>query len=372
MIYFDHAATSYPKPDAVVAAVQHWYQNIGVSADRGEGPQTREAASVVQRVRKDIAKMTGHTAERVAFTSGATEGLNLILRALLAPGDRVLTTPFEHSSVVRPLLALRDERNLQLDMPTDGASSGPTDDELCKVIASSRPKAVVFTHASNVTGAIFDAKRICQVARDHGTLSVLDASQTAGYLSLNVGADIVIGSGHKAMHGPPGIGFVSVHAGLDLAPQKHGGTGSSTALERHPTQWPQAFEAGTPNTPAIFGLAAAMDWRAEHGEANLLQRALERLDEIEVGLSLLKGFRVIAPGTADRTPVLSFVHASYDPLEIGSVLAANKVHARTGFHCAPWIHAHLDTAAAGTVRIATGPDTSHDDVSALLAVLATL
>jgi selenocysteine lyase/cysteine desulfurase len=372
MIYFDHAATSYPKPDAVVAAVQHWYQNVGVSADRGEGPRTREAASVVQRVRKGIAKMTGHTAERVACNSGATEGLNLVLRALLNPGDRVLTTPFEHSSVVRPLLALRDERNLQLDVPTVGASSGPTDAALCEAIASNHPKAVVFTHASNVTGAIFDAERICNVARQHGTLSVLDASQTAGYLSLDVGADIVIGSGHKAIHGPPGIGFVSVHAALDLAPQKHGGTGSSAALERHPSQWPQAFEAGTPNTPAIFGLAAAMDWRAEQGEANLLHRALQRLGEIEAGLARLNGFRVIRPGTQGRTPVLSFVHASYDPLEIGSVLVANNIHARTGFHCAPWIHEHLGTAVAGTVRIATGPGTSPDDVTALLAVLATL
>ncbi|MFT4512739.1 MAG: cysteine desulfurase/selenocysteine lyase [Planctomycetota bacterium] len=372
MIYLDHAATSYPKPATVAAAVQHWYQDVGVSADRGEGPRTREAVSVVQRVRKGIAKMTGHTAERVACNSGATEGLNLVLRALLAPGSRVLTTPFEHSSVVRPLLALRDERNLQLDVPTEGATDGPTHDALAAAIAATRPKVVVFSHASNVTGAIFDAERICQVAREHGTISVLDASQTAGYLSLDVGADVVIGSGHKAMHGPPAIGFVSVHSDLEMAPQKHGGTGSSAALDRHPTQWPQAFEAGTPNTPAIFGLAAAMDWLAEEGEGNLLQRALQRLNEVETGLQRLNGFRTIATGSQSRTPVLSFVHPNYDPLEIGSVLAANEIHARAGFHCAPWIHQHIGTATAGTVRIATGPNTSASDVEALLAVLATL
>ncbi|MGK0153456.1 MAG: cysteine desulfurase/selenocysteine lyase [Neolewinella sp.] len=372
MIYFDHAATSYPKPNGVAAAVQHWYQNVGVSADRGEGPRTREAASVVQRVRKGIAKMTGHTAERVACNSGATEGLNLALRALLLPGDRVLTTPFEHSSVVRPLLALRDERNLQLDVPTAGASDGATNDALCQAIASQRPKVVVFSHASNVTGTIFDAERICKVAREHDTIAVVDASQTAGYLPLDFGADVVIASGHKAMHGPPGIGFVSVRTGLEMAPQKHGGTGSSAALERHPTQWPQAFEAGTPNTPAIFGLAAAMEWLAEQGEAKLLQQSLQRLAEIEAGLKNLNGFRVFAPGTATRMPVLSFVHANYDPLEIGSVLAANEIHARAGFHCAPWIHEHLNTAASGTVRIAPGPETSHSDVEALLSVLATL
>ena len=388
MIYLDHAATSYPKPPEVVAAVLHWYQDIGVSADRGEGPRTREAASVVQRVRQGIAAMTGHTADRVACNSGATEGLNMVLRALLDRGDRVVTTPFEHSSVVRPLLALRDERALQLDVPTDGisngptgdasagptegASAGPTNDAVCAAIAQHRPKVVVFSHASNVTGAVFDAERICTVAREHGTISVLDASQTAGYLSLDVGADVVVGSGHKAMHGPPGTGFVSVHRDLDMAPQKHGGTGSSVALERHPTEWPQAFEAGTPNTPGIFGLAAAMDWLAVAGEANLLQRSMHRLREVAAGLQRLDGFRVVEPGTQVRTPVLSFVHADYDPLEIGAILAANEIHARAGFHCAPWIHEHLGTKAAGTVRIATGPETSPADVEALLSVLASL
>lgn len=372
MIYLDHAATSWPKPDAVVAACQHWFTHVGISADRGDGPRTREAAQTVQKVRQGIAAMTGHTRDRVAFCSGATEGLNLVLRALLQNGDRVVTTPFEHSSVVRPLLALQDERALVVDKPATGAGEGPTNKATIDAVRASAPKVVVFTHASNVTGGVFDARSICAAAREVGAISVLDVSQTAGYLPIDVGADVVIGSCHKAMHGPPGIGFVSAGKGVELPPQKHGGTGSSVALERHPTQWPTAFEAGTPNTPALFGTAAALDWLAEQQPAELLRRSLGPLTEIEAAVAGMPGFRTLQPGSEERTPVLSLVHDSYDPVEIGTILAGFDIHARAGFHCAPWIHEHLGTAKTGTLRLATGPRTSEADVRTLLDALASM
>ena len=372
MIYLDHAATSYPKPENVLQAIQHWYAKIGVSADRGDGPRTREARDTIQRVRTGIAAMTGHSPEHVAFCSGATEGLNLVLRALLTPGSRAVTTPFEHSSVARPLIALSKERDLQIKVADSDFATGSADDALCNEIQSQQPSVVVFTHASNVTGAVLDAKRVCKVASANGAISVLDASQTAGYLPINVGADVVISSCHKAMHGPPGVGFIAVNKSLELSPQKQGGTGSSIALQQHPTQWPQAFEAGTPNTPALFGLAAALDWLSEQGIDKLLKRATQRLSDIETGLQAISGIRIYQPTTVQRTPVLSFTHVDYDPLEIGAVLAASGIHARCGFHCAPWIHDYLGTATAGTVRIAPGPQTSANDVDSLLAVIASL
>lgn len=372
MIYLDHAATSWPKPDSVVAASQHWFTHIGISADRGDGPRTREAANVVQRVRQGIARMTGHEQHRVAFCSGATEGLNLVLRALLPANSRALTTPFEHASVARPLIALRDERDVAVEVPDRGAADGPTDEAILEGLRSSPPNVLVFTHASNVTGGVFDARRLCDAARKVGTVSVLDVSQTAGYLPIDVGADVVVGSCHKAMHGPPGIGFISTRNGVEMLPQKHGGTGSSIALERHPTTWPQAFEAGTPNTPALFGTAAALEWLDEQQPAELLRRSLQSLLAIEAGLRDIAGMRVLAPGTEVRTPVLSFVHADYDPLEIGAILAGSEIHARTGFHCAPWVHAQIGTSDAGTVRIATGPETTPAEVEAVLAAVRNL
>jgi len=362
MIYLDHAATSFPKPPAVLAAVQRWFTDIGVSPDRGEGPATRESAAVVQRVREGIARRTGHQPERVAFCSGATEGLNLTLRALLRPGARVLTTPFEHSSVVRPLMALQEPLGLQIERAA-------TDDELCRRLRDDAPDLVVFSHASNVTGGVMAASTICELAQRRDVPVVLDASQTAGYLPLDVGAHVVVASAHKAMHGPPGLGFVSAHASLELAPQKQGGTGSSAALDRHPTEWPQAFEAGTPNMPAIFGLDAALQHLDEQGETTLAALALERIGELAVGLAAIDNVKLFEPAAGARTPVLSFVHEHYDPLEVGAILAGASIQVRTGHHCAPWVHEHLGTTATGTIRVSPGPHTTSSEIDAVLDVL---
>ncbi|MFK7739312.1 MAG: aminotransferase class V-fold PLP-dependent enzyme [Planctomycetota bacterium] len=389
-VYLDHAATSFPKPAGVADAVLHWYRSVGVSGERGDGPATAEARRVVQNVRRGLSMWTGARPEHIAFCSGATEGLNLALRALLRPKHRVLATRIEHSSVVRPLLQLQDERDLSLQIvPGAGRDEAVAThgDRLTACLmealedrTSPAPDLLVFGHASNVSGAMIDAKTVCDAARARGTTTLIDASQTIGYVPLDVGADIVVASAHKALHGPPGIGFVALGQqppdseplAARLLPQKQGGTGSSIALDRHPTDWPTAFEAGTPNTPGLFGCEAALSWLAQHEPGSLLQAALERLDELRAGLSELPRVRTFAAEGAMRTPVLSFVHEDYDPLELGNVLAAASIHARTGFHCAPWVHEVLGTQERGTVRLSPGPMTSALEVATTLELLRTL
>ncbi len=370
MIYLDHAATSWPKPDAVLAAMQRWYAEIGVSAARGASDRCIAAAREVAAVRQALADRAGVRAEHVAFNSGATEGLNLCLRALLQPGDAVLATAFEHSSVVRPLQALARERSLRVHV-VPAAAGGVDLDAVRATLQALRPRLFVFTHASNVTGAVLPAAAMCALAREVGALTVLDTSQTAGWIDLRVGADIWVGSGHKALLGPPGIGFL-LHRGLGLSPQKQGGTGSSQALAEHPTTWPEAFEAGTPNTPAIYGLGAALAARDASRQAADLATALARLDELLAGLRALPGIRCLAATTATRVPVASFTHAHFDPSELGALLAGASVHVRTGHHCAPWIHASLGTEATGTVRVSTGATTTRDEIARVLEVLAGL
>jgi len=370
MIYLDHAATSFPKPPAVTAAMMHWYENLGVSAERGDSDRCLEMRRRVDQTRRRLGKLTGVPGVRVAFVSGATEALNLALRALLRPGDCVLTTAFEHSSVVRPLLALQGQRDLRLEIlppdPDGGLSAAAVGDALTR----HKPRLLVFTHASNVTGALFDAAAFCDLARDHGTLSLLDCSQTAGLFDIDVGADLVAGSCHKGLHGPPGLGFLTARAELELEPQKQGGTGSAIALEVHPNTWPQAFEAGTPNSPAILGCLAALEWIEEQGRESLRDRALQRTTQFEDLLAAAPGIRLIRPPGGPRTPVCSFVHDDLDPAEVGSMFAAADIHVRTGFHCAPWVHRHLGTEAAGTVRVSPGPLLSADDIAAAAAVVA--
>lgn len=371
MIYLDHAATSHPKAASVLAAMQRWFTDVGVSAARGSGDRCLLAAREVDAARAAIGARTGSSPRHVAFVSGATEGLNLALRAVLRRGDRVLTTAFEHSSVVRPLRALQQERDLAIEVLAPAPDGTLPTDDVRRALQVHRPAWFVFTHASNVTGTLFDAPAWCELARAGQTRTLLDACQTAGLVDLRVGADVVVASGHKALGGPPGIGFVATR-GLELAPQKQGGTGHSLALAEHPTSWPEAFEAGTPNTPGIFGLHAALLARPASECARALDQALARLDELAAALDAVPGMRVLSPRTGPRVPVLSCVHERYDPAEIGAMLAGIGVHVRTGHHCAPWLHAHLGTAAAGTVRFSTGSGTSAADVDAVVRFLATL
>lgn len=368
MIYLDHAATSFPKPAPVLEAMLHWYTQLGVSAARGDSARCGMVQSKVDATRARLGRLCGVPGDRVAFTSGATESLNLALRAILQPGDTVVTTVFEHSSVVRPLLQLARERQLRIEV-LPMAKDGTLDLANARsTVAGLRPRWLVATHASNVTGTLLDAAALAEIAHQHGARLLLDASQTAGYCELAVGADLVVASAHKALQGPPGLGFLAAAPDVMLAAQKQGGTGSSLALAEHPTAFPGSFEAGTPNTPAILGLLAALDWLAAQGMDRLRQRAFTQLQQLEHGLSQKPGVRLLRPA-GPRVPVLSFVHAGYDPAELGSMLDAAGIHARSGFHCAPWLHAALGTATAGTVRWSPGPELSADDIQQALAAV---
>jgi cysteine desulfurase / selenocysteine lyase len=371
MIYLDHAATSWPKPAAVVDAVQRWFIDVGVSADRGDGERCRTARRVVAATRAALAELCGKPSERIAFVSGATEGLNLVLRALLRPNDRVVTTAFEHSSVARPLHALARERDLELlVLPPDG-DGGVAPTSLAAALAARPTRLVVATHASNVTGTLLPAADLAATCHRHGALFVLDASQTAGMVELPAAADVVVASGHKALLGPPGIGFVAASIGIDLPPQKQGGTGSSRALDEQPTAWPQAFEAGTPNTPAIFGLHAALHGSTAAVRAERLQRGRERLAQLRAGLLPIAAIRPL-PAAGAGVPVLSLLHRDFDPAELGGMLAAADIHARSGHHCAPWVHDWLGTALAGTLRLSPGASTTTAEIDAVVAFLRDL
>lgn len=371
--YLDHAATSWPKPAEVRAAVVRWHDEVGVSAERGDGPGHRAARAEVAAARNGLAELVGVAAERVAFCSGATEGLNLALRALLRPGDRIVTTAFEHSSVARPLQALVRERACRLHIvPTDGAG-GIAPDAVAAALAAAPTALLVLNHASNVTGAVVDAKACIAAARAVGAACVLDACQTAGLLPIDLGADVVVASCHKSLSAPPGLGFVAVRSGLDLAPQKQGGTGSSRALDEHPTAWPSAFEAGTPNTPAIFGLAAALRSRRGEDQGARLFAARARVEQLEAALRAIDGVEVaVAPPPTARVPVLAFRHSRYDAAEVGAIASQAGFTIRTGHHCAPWLHRCLGTEATGLVRVSPGPMTpaaTIDEFAALVAAL---
>lgn len=371
-IYLDHAATSWPKPAAVVAAVTRWFTELGVSAERGDGPHQRAVADEVASARLGLGARLALPPERIAFVSGATEGLNLALRALLRPGARVVTTALEHSSVARPLRTLTRERGLRLDVVPLRADGQLAEDDVLAALRAAPTDLLVFTHASNVTGQLLAADGLCEAARAAGTATLLDASQTAGLAPLAVGADVVVASAHKALLAPPGLGFVAVRRGLELAPQKQGGTGSSAALDEHPSAWPQAFEAGTPNTPAILGLAAALRARTPTLDAAALAAANARADELARALMALDGVQILGSRSASRVPVFSLRHAHYDPAELAAILGNAGIHTRSGHHCAPWIHRDLGTTAGGTLRLSPGEHLSSSELATVVDLFASL
>jgi selenocysteine lyase/cysteine desulfurase len=372
VIYLDHAATSFPKPPGVLEAVAQWYRDYGVSADRGDSARCAEVGRLVEDTRTRLARLCGVPSARIAFTSGATESLNLFLRGFLRPSARVLTTALEHSSVVRPLVALRDELGIHIEVVPCDAHGAIDAERIVERLAAQRFDLLAFTHASNVVGSVLDARTLCAAARANGCATLLDACQSAGLLPLDVGADALAASAHKSLLGPPGLGFLAVRDGVALRPAKQGGTGSARALERHPDEWPAAFQAGTPNTPAILGLRAALRWLDERRMDELLAHGLRCADALREELEERGGASVLGPppGTAPRLAIVSFTLADLDPSEVGAMLADAGIHVRTGYHCAPWIHAPLGTAAAGTVRASFGPFVSADDVRAVARALS--
>ena len=370
MLYLDQAATSWPKPASVLAAMENWYRELGVSPLRGSSDRCSAVADGVRKARSGVGKLLGIPSHRIAFTSGATESINLFLRGYLEAGDRVLTTAFEHSSVVRPLMALQQQLQIEIEI-VPPSPDGSLDPDAIEEALRARPRLLVFTHASNVTGAVFDASRLCAMARQYGTKTLLDASQTAGQLRLDhIEADAIVASAHKAMYGPPGLGVLAVREHLALTSCKQGGTGSSRALAEHPTEWPAAFEAGTPNTPAILGLAAALQWcaRPEHKEG--IERIRNQVATLARTLAEDARYCVLPAASCEPPTLLSFTRNDLDPAEIGAILASQDIHVRTGHHCAPWLHEHLGTEATGTVRISPGPEVSEDDILRVSEALA--
>jgi len=373
MIYLDHAATSYPKPPGVVAAVTRWFEDVGVSPARGDGARCRLASAITTETRTALARLCGVPRERVVFTSGATEAANLFLHGLLGDGETVVTTAAEHSAVARPLRTLQDHGRIRVHVVAVDGEGRVDVDDVRAALDRHAPRLLALNHASNVTGAVQDAAALCRLARECGALTLLDASQTAGVLPLNhLGADAVIASAHKALHGPPGLGFLAVGAAVTLRSVKQGGTGSSRALDRQPETWPIGFEPGTPNTPAIAGLGAAMDWLEHAGAASLHAHGLQLIDTLRRGLAerLAERVRLIGPAAGPRIALLSFTLSDLDPAEAGMILDAADVHVRTGFHCAPWIHAHLGTETSGTIRVSPGPFVTADDILEVARVLA--
>lgn len=375
MIYLDNAATTLQKPPEVGQAMLTALQTAG-NPGRGAHEPTLHAARLVYGAREALAELFhAESPACIAFAANATQALNTALCGLLAPGDHVLTTVCEHNSVLRPLYRLRGQ-GVQVDFVGVDAQGNLRCEQFAQRLRPNT-KAVVVTHASNVTGCVTDLVRVSAFAKAHGLLMIVDAAQTAGARPIDVqelGLDVLCFTGHKALLGPQGTGGLYVRPGLRVAPLVVGGSGVHSFAEAHPSEMPTALEAGTLNVPGLAGLEAGVRW--------LLQQGVEALCAKETALARLfyeniqgiPGVVVYGGCPAGlHAPIVSLNLVGEDSARVADALWEDYgICVRAGAHCAPLMHKALGTVEQGTVRFSFSHQNTAQEALAAAAALRAL
>lgn len=368
-VYLDHAATSWPKPPEVKAEIVGLLDGLAANPGRSGHRPAIEAARLIFDTRARLAALLGiPDPANLVFTRGATEGLNLVLKGFLRPGDRVAVSPLEHNSVMRPLTRLAAERGITIEtLPAD--SLGRLDAEAAARLAG-RYRLAAVAHASNVTGVVQDVAALARALP--GTAILSDAAQAAGVLPIAAEADglaFLACSAHKGLLGPMGIGACYIAPGLDVEPLLEGGTGSQSESLVHPSFRPDRYEAGTPNLHGIAGLRGGLAHIEAHGLLGEHKRRLTRAF-IE-GLREIRGVRLYSPDDGSAL-LASFTLDGTPPDRVAAALEAEfGVLCRPGLHCSPSAHRHIGTLPAGTVRLSPGFGNTENDIAiALRAVHA--
>ncbi len=371
MIYLDNAATSFPKAPGVSEAVRRHLEEEAGNANRASHDGSIAASRLLFETRNLAASLLGVVdTSRVVFTSGATQSLNILLQGLLAPGDSVLVSSCEHNSVMRPLSFLEEERGVRVARFRCGPDLAPDLDDYRARLAE-RPRMVMTTAVSNVTGTVFPWPEMACLAREAGALFCLDAAQAAGTLPLADSAGIVDGfcaSGHKGLLGPTGSGLLYVREGVPVRPLLFGGTGSRSSEERQPESWPDAMESGTPNLCGIAGLRAALEFIRATGVDRIEARIEALTRRAREVLGALPGVRIHGPMSSHG--IVSLTVNGLSSSDLIERLDRAGIAARGGLHCAPGAHRTMGTFPGGTVRLSFGWFTTEEEIEEAARALA--
>jgi cysteine desulfurase family protein len=385
MIYFDNAATSWPKPPGVAAAMTHYIESVGANPGRAAHRLAVEAARTVYSAREAVCDLF-HAPDplRLVWCKNVTEALNLALQGLLRPGDHVVTSSMEHNSVMRPLRALevQPENGLSgVEITVVGCSPhGVLDPARVEAAIRSNTRLVALNHASNVVGTLLPVAEVGAICRRRGLLFLVDAAQTGGAYPVDMQADqvdLLAFTGHKSLGGPMGTGGLIVGERVDerqLNPLVRGGTGSRSEHEMQPGFLPDMCESGTPNVVGLAGLQVGVRWVLDRGVKAI------RAHEVALTQALIDGLRSIPTvtiyGTMDpllQTATLSFNIDGMAPSEVGLRLDDEYgVMCRVGLHCSPAAHKTMGTFPAGTVRFGLGAFNTVDEVSAAVEAVRRL
>jgi len=353
MIYLDNAATSCRKPQVVIDAVCNVLNGMG-NAGRGAHQAALDATRLAYETRCMLSELFGgYGPENVAFTSNSTEAINTAISGLFGPGDHVITTALEHNSVLRPLYRL-EETGMELTI-LQADLKGCVDYLDFENAIRPNTKAIVCTHASNLTGNLLDMKTIGDIAKRHGLIFVVDASQTAGVFPIDMKEmhiDALCITGHKSLMAPQGIGALLVREGLEVRPLKVGGSGIHTYDHAHPLEMPTRLEAGTLNMHGIAGLHAALKHLNDTGIDVIREKEMSLAKAFYEGVRDVMGITVYGDySRLERAPIVALNIWDYDSSEVSDILFVDyEIETRPGGHCAPLMHEALGTVEQGAVR----------------------
>ncbi len=375
MIYLDNAATTLKKPPCVAEAVVHAMSTMA-NAGRGVYDEGLQAARTIYTAREKLAALFGcDSPERVIFTANSTEALNIAIAGLFRAGEHVISTDCEHNSVLRPLYRLQNE-GVEVDfVPADKMGNVCYEDFASLIRANTR--AIVCTHASNLTGNVIDIARLGALAHAHGLLLVVDASQTAGAVPIDMQKmqiDVLCFTGHKSLMGPQGTGGLCIAKGVEIRPFKCGGTGVQSELPHQPEAYPTRLEAGTLNGHGIAGLCAAVDEITRIGIENIHAHEMALAKRFYDGIADLRGVKLYGDYTQSmRAPIVTWNVEGYDASELADILASEYgISVRAGAHCAPRLHRALGTQETGAVRASFGYFNTEQEIDAAIAAVKEL
>ena len=370
MIYLDNAATTRRKPQPVIDAVVKAMTTMG-NASRGAHDSALEASRAVYETRCKVARLFGCTRpDHVVFTCNSTEALNIAISGTLNDGDHVITTDLEHNSVLRPLYRLEEAGTISLSfVPADWRGQVNYDDFAALIRPETR--AIVCTHASNLTGQMIDIARVGALAKERGLLFIVDASQTAGCVPIHMedmGVDVLCFTGHKGLMGPQGTGGLCIREGIEIRPFKVGGSGVQSYRKEQPEEYPTRLEAGTLNSHGLMGLSAALDFIQEIGLETIAAHERAMMSRFYEGVKGIEGVTVYGDFSSDaRTAVVALNIRDYDSSEVSDELSqAYDIATRPGAHCAPRMHQALGTTEQGAVRFSASWFTTREEVDAAI------
>jgi len=370
LIYLDNGATSFPKPEEVYVFMDRYYREYGVNPGRSGYDLCMEAGQLVEETRQLMTRMfNGTDPNRLIFSHNSTDALNLAIFGTLRHGDHAITTTLEHNSVLRPLYHLYCDDAVEIDyLPFDRKGFIDPYDFKRKLRANTRLVAV--NHGSNVIGTVQPIAEIGLLCRERGIPFLVDASQTAGKIPVDIQAmnvDLLAFTGHKSLMGPTGTGGLYVREGIEVRHTRAGGTGVRSAVRTHLEEYPYRLEYGTHNLLGIAGLNAGVKWIQRTGLESIEKHEAKLLTQLRDGLREIDGVRLYCQDDlADHIAVLLFNIEGLEAQDTGTMLDVDfNIASRTGLHCAPRAHEQLGTDKIhGAVRFGIGPFNTEEHVRA--------